>query len=254
MSVTSEPVSSKKLAAVQLRTAAILDALERLQLQEGDILLVRDQELMATLAEAEFTGVPKVPLIYAPNGKSDLIRMSKEEYEKSLPKPKRGRPPKKREPEIPPEIPKPPSVPLPQMKSLSEVRRDAALSRWDSVKQEKENWLKPFRELEVSRALSYLEDLRKITEEAGKIINSRMSESKSRQVCVNVLFKLRVATCRKDVSDRQGHGGMLVPGYVWRGVYRDENNPDIMHEYYACSAECQNAFMRKGGGGMGGTN
>lgn len=126
-------------------------------------------------------------------------------------------------------------------KRISKIKSLAALSRWESVKQERAIWLKPFEELPLERALAYLEDLRKITEDAGRIINQRIGEDKGRMKCCN---------CKKDLSGTNPSGR---PMYMGKFDMRSKNNPEIIVSVYVCSMACQNAFARKHGGAFGGT-
>lgn len=58
-------------------------ALKRLRLKNGDILVVRDQELMHTLCEQSFDGIAPVPIVYA-EGKNPFSVISKEEMKKLI--------------------------------------------------------------------------------------------------------------------------------------------------------------------------
>ena len=125
-------------------------------------------------------------------------------------------------------------------KTLSQVRQAAVLSRWDSVKQEKEKWLEPFHKLPLERALVYLDDLRKVIEAAGLIMNQRINDPKNITVC---------EVCKKDVS------GTLPSGQVkWIAIkyIKNERNPSLGRNIYFCTELCNNQWVHKHLGALGG--
>ena len=127
-------------------------------------------------------------------------------------------------------------------KHISEVRRDAILSRWESVQQEQKEWLMPFHELPLARAMAYLEDLRKITELAGAIINQRIGNEYR-------LMKCAGPHCGKDMSGTLSNGR---PKWIAKKDLKDKNNPEIIHSLYFCSEICHNLWVRQQQGAMGG--
>jgi hypothetical protein len=121
------------------------------------------------------------------------------------------------------------------------VRREAVLARWESVRQQEADWLKPFHDLPIDRAMAYLEDLRKVTEKAGHIMNERINADKNLMRCCN---------CKADLSGLLPNGR---PKYMGKFDLRDKQNPEIIRSLYVCSSACQNAFARKHQGALGGT-
>jgi hypothetical protein len=124
---------------------------------------------------------------------------------------------------------------------ISKVRTEAALARWDSVRQEKENWIAPFRELTIERAMAYLEDLRKICEDAGHILNARISEDKTKIRCAN-------KRCKKDLNGLTPSGR---PKWMAKKDFRDPNHPEIIRSLYFCNDTCNNDWLREQQGSMG---
>ena len=120
----------------------------------------------------------------------------------------------------------------------------AVNKRWESVKANREEWLKPFRELPVPDALAYLEDLRRICQDAGAIINERINDSSLHKEC---------AFCKKSCDDRQLANGQTMPSYASVKSFKRKNNPEIWDTFYFCSAACDNGWVRKHGGQYGGT-
>jgi ribosomal protein L34E len=126
-------------------------------------------------------------------------------------------------------------------KRISMLRQEAILSRWESVRKEELAWMRPFSDLPLERALAYLEDLRKICEKAGHVINQRIGEDKGRMKC---------ASCKKDLEGLTAAGR---PKYLAKFDFRNKKNPEIFESIYLCSMLCQNNWARKHGGAMGGT-
>lgn len=140
---------------------------------------------------------------------------------------------------LPPQGDSRPSV---KKKSVSQIRQAAVLSRWDSVAQDREKWLEPFYKLPIDRAMSYLEDLRKVTESAGKIMNERINRPGSPLKCAG-------PRCGKDVSGTRPNG---MPKWIGKKDFRDKHHPEIIHSLYFCSELCNNAWSRAHLGALGG--
>jgi hypothetical protein len=132
----------------------------------------------------------------------------------------------------------------PVKRHISKVRTEAALVRWESVKQEQEEWLKPFRELSIERAMAYLEDVRKICEQAGHILNARISGDKTKIKCSG-------PKCGKDLSGTNPSGR---PMWIAKKDFRDPNHPEIIRSLYFCSELHHNQWVhaQQGGGGTDG--
>jgi len=116
---------------------------------------------------------------------------------------------------------------------LSKVRSDSAMARWESVREEKENWLIPFRKLDVERALRYLEDLRIICSEAGVILNERINSGKK--------IKCSGPRCGNDLTGLRPNG---MPKWVAKKDFKDLKNPEVWHCLYFCSDVCSNEWTR----------
>ena len=125
---------------------------------------------------------------------------------------------------------------------ISKVRTDAVLARWESVRTEKEMWLKPFTELSIERAMAYLEDLRKICEHAGHILNERINSPSSPLRCAG-------PRCKKDLSGVNPTGR---PKWIKKMDVRDPNHTEIIRSIYFCSELCANGYARAGQGAVGG--
>lgn len=148
--------------------------------------------------------------------------------------------------ELPPiarKVPKARTKPNGESKAehISEVRREAVLSRWESVQQERDNWLTPFRELSIERAMRYLEDLRVITTQAGHILNARINENKS--------IRCAGPGCTNDLTGVRPNG---MPKWIAKKDFKDAQHPEIWHSLYFCTELCQNQWVKKQGGGSGG--
>jgi hypothetical protein len=116
---------------------------------------------------------------------------------------------------------------------ISGVRREAVRHRWDSVKKEQEEWLRPFRELEVEVALRYLEDMRRICEQAGTILNARINDNSN--------IKCSGPKCGKDLTGTRPNG---MPKWIAKMDFKDKVNPEIFHCLYFCTELCRNEFTR----------
>jgi len=127
-------------------------------------------------------------------------------------------------------------------KSISIVRSEAAKSRWEAVKEERESYLAPFYELSIERAMAYLEDLRKICEQGGTILNDRIGNDKDRMRCAG-------PRCGKDLSGLRPNG---MPLWIAKKDLRDRQHPEIIRSLYFCSSLCENSWARAAGGAAGG--
>jgi hypothetical protein len=124
---------------------------------------------------------------------------------------------------------------------VSEVRRDAVMARWESVQQEQDNWLKPFYELPIDRAMRYLEDLRIIASKAGAIMNSRINEGKE--------VRCSGPHCAKNLTGLSPNG---LPKWIKKMDFHDKDHPEIWHCLYFCSELCANGYTRLHMGALGG--
>ncbi len=125
-------------------------------------------------------------------------------------------------------------------KQIAAVRAAAVMSRWESVRAEKEKWLEPFHKLPLERALSYLDDLRKITEAAGFIVNARINDPNNAIFC---------ETCKKDVSGRAPNGQVK---WIAQKYIKNERNPQLGRNIHFCSELCHNKWVHGHMGAMGG--
>jgi hypothetical protein len=135
-----------------------------------------------------------------------------------------------------------PKLPVGTSQHISKVRTDAVMARWESVRQERANWIRPFAELSIERAMAYLEDLRKICEDAGHILNERINRTGSPVKCAG-------PRCGKDLSGTNPNGR---PKWMAKKDYRDAKHTEIMHSLYFCSDSCANGFNRAHQGAQGG--
>jgi hypothetical protein len=127
---------------------------------------------------------------------------------------------------------------------ISKVRTEAILVRWESVRKEVEEWLKPFYDLPIERAMFYLEDLRKICEQAGHVMNERISGDKARMKCAG-------PRCGKNLEGTNPSGR---PKWLAKKDLRDAKNPEIIRSLYFCSEICHNQWVhaQQGAGGTDG--
>ena len=117
----------------------------------------------------------------------------------------------------------------------------AVRTRWDAVKEDRAQFISPFHSLPVADALSYLESLRKICEEGGHILNDRIGADKN--------IKCAGPRCGKDLSGLRPNG---MPPWVAKKDFHDKQNPEIIRSLYFCSEQCNNEWVRKHMGSMGG--
>lgn len=122
----------------------------------------------------------------------------------------------------------------------SEIRRAAIRARWESVRDEHDRWLLPFYDLKIDRALQYLEDLRRITEEGGAILNERINGQKN--------IKCAGPRCGKSVEGTRPNG---MPLWISTMVLKDPKQPDLQRRIYFCSELCYNQYVRNAGGSLG---
>ena len=135
---------------------------------------------------------------------------------------------------------------MPETQEKNELKRAASMARWDSIDEERELWLRPFRELPEERAMRYLESVRKIGEEGGKILNERINDSKKVKKCA-------WRKCRKVIVDRQVGPNQMVPGWIAQVVEKDKRHPEIHRSFFFCSELCKNQWTREGDGARGST-
>lgn len=117
--------------------------------------------------------------------------------------------------------------------NLSQIRHNAVMSRWESVREEKDQWMIPFHKLDVERALRYLEDLRIICAEAGAILNERIN--------AGTKIKCSGPRCGMDLTGLKPNG---LPKWIAKKDFKDVNNPEIWHTRFFCSSLCDNEFIR----------
>lgn len=128
----------------------------------------------------------------------------------------------------------------------AEAARTAANARWQSVKEDRAQFVEPFRTLEIDAALLYLNNLRSIVEEGGNIVNERINSDKH--------IKCAGPRCGKNL---EGDGPNGKPRWVSQIVLRDTNNPagadrkEHFISVYFCSELCHNYYVKEKGGGMG---
>jgi hypothetical protein len=127
-----------------------------------------------------------------------------------------------------------------QSQHISEVRKGAAEKRWDSVQQQREEWLAPFTDLPTERALRYLEDLRSICERGGYILNQRINSTEH----ITCGWK----GCKRDLT---GLGPNGMPKYIAVKWVKDPDNPQLSRNIYFCSQLCEQHWVREGGGARG---
>jgi len=103
--------------------------------------------------------------------------------------------------------------------------------------------MRPFNELPIDRAMAYLEDLRKLIEDAGHTLQQRIGNEKGYLRCAG-------PGCGVSVDGVRGNG---MPKYIAKFDFKDKKNPDIIRSIYFCSELCNNNWARSKGGAMGGT-
>jgi hypothetical protein len=126
---------------------------------------------------------------------------------------------------------------------MAGVKREPLRTRWESVKKDEEDWLRPFTEQSVEVALRYLEDLRIVCEKAAKILNQRINPADN--------IKCSGPGCKNDVSGTRPNG---FPKYIAVKWIRDPDNPSLGRNMFFCSEICNNMWVRAqmGGGGTDG--
>ena len=148
--------------------------------------------------------------------------------------------------DVTPEKRLPPALPEQPKKKRRMSRRTiakrAALARWDSVREQKEEWLRPFYKMPIEEAMAYLENLRKVCSAAGEIMNTRLSQDKNNMRCAG-------PRCGKDLSGTLPNGR---PRWIAKKDIRDSEHPEIIRSFYWCSEICHNEWVRKQGGWAGG--
>lgn len=125
---------------------------------------------------------------------------------------------------------------------LRRAGKRAAKARWQSVKEEHELWMTPFYQLPIEEAMSYLEDLRRICEEGGTVMNDRIGKDPKKMRCSGV-------RCGKDLSGTTVNGR---PKWIAKKDIRDKEHPEIIRSVYFCSEICHNSWVREQQGAMGG--
>ena len=129
---------------------------------------------------------------------------------------------------------------------LAQAGRIAAKARWEAVREDREQFIEPFNSLPIEKALSYLEDLRKICEEGGNVINDRITGAKN--------ITCSGPGCKHDLSGTRPDGR---PKWIGQIPVADPRNPigrdgkPHLTMHYFCSELCWNGFMRKHDGSMG---
>lgn len=127
-------------------------------------------------------------------------------------------------------------------KHISEVRRKAVEARWQQVKDDREDWMRPFHDLRIEKSLEYLTDLQRIWEEGSRIINERMGNEKN--------IKCSGPTCGKDLTGLRPNG---MVKWIAKKDMKDEKHPGVIRSLYFCSELCNNAWVKKMNG-AGGTD
>jgi hypothetical protein len=125
-------------------------------------------------------------------------------------------------------------------RSRSDSARAAVEARWTAVREAREQWIAPFASLDIERALTYLDDLRKIQEEGARIIQERLCGDKNN--------KCEWRKCHKSVAGLNPSG---MPRYISSFPVRDIPNSNIQRRIYFCSELCLNQWNREGGGARG---
>jgi len=123
------------------------------------------------------------------------------------------------------------------------IQHNKVFTRWESIRRERPLWMRPFSELPIDRAMAYLEDLRKLIEDAGHVLTQRIGDEKNYVRCSGPGCGISLAGTRPN--------GM--PKYVAKWDFKDKKNPDIIKSIYFCSDLCTNNWTRTHNGAMGGT-
>jgi|SRR5882724_7940732 len=125
----------------------------------------------------------------------------------------------------------------------AEHARKAALARWESVKEERDEWMSPFYQLPINQAMAYLEDLRKVCEDASRIMNQRIGEDKRTIRCAG-------PRCGIDLSGNNPSGR---PKWIAKKDLRDPVHPEIIRSLYFCCVLHEQEYVRMSQGSMGTT-
>jgi len=139
--------------------------------------------------------------------------------------------------EVREEIKNPPSLPISRRRKgghTSAKARASVMVRWESVRAEREEWLQPFHKLPIERAMAYLEDLRKICETAGEIMNERLSKDVNRMSCA--------CGCGVDLAGTKANG---FPKWIKKMDSKDKRHPKIWHSLYFAEAICVEKWTRR---------
>jgi hypothetical protein len=128
-------------------------------------------------------------------------------------------------------------------KHISEVRKKAVELRWQQVKEDRENWMRPFHDLRIDKALEYLTDLQRIWEEGARVINERMGDDKN--------IKCSGPHCGKNLSGIRPNG---MPKWIAKKDFNDVKHPGVIKSIYFCSELCNNTWVhdQQGAGGTDG--
>jgi hypothetical protein len=118
-------------------------------------------------------------------------------------------------------------------RKMAGVKREAPKNRWESIKNEHEQWIKPFKELPVEVALRYLEDLRIVCSKGGEILNMRIND--------NTKIKCSGPRCGNDLTGTRPNG---MPKWIAKMDFKDRTNPEIFHCLYFCCELCKNEYTR----------
>lgn len=141
------------------------------------------------------------------------------------------------------ELEAPPPPPVSRRKKVHKMNpRERVMVRWESVRAERDAWLQPFYKLPLERAMAYLEDIRKIAEQAGYILNERIGNDPNKVRCAG-------PRCGKDLSGLQPNGR---PKWIAKKDFRDKTHPEIIHSVYFCCELHHNEWV-KNTQGAGGT-
>jgi len=126
---------------------------------------------------------------------------------------------------------------------ISEVMRKMVQMRWDQVKQDREDWIRPFHDLRIEKSLEYLTDLQRIWEEGSRIINERMGNERN--------IRCSGPRCGKELSGLKPNG---MPKWLAKKDFKDPEKPGIIRSLYFCSELCNNQWVhdQQGGGGTDG--
>lgn len=119
-------------------------------------------------------------------------------------------------------------------KHISEVRRKAVEMRWTQVKEDREDWIRPFHDLRIEKSLEYLTDLQHIWEEGSRIINERLGNEKN--------IKCSGPHCGKNLTGLRENG---MVKWVAKKDMKDPDHPGVIKSLYFCSEICNNEWTKK---------